>query len=77
MNLLDERRDRIICGAGAMGTLLLDRGVAIDQSLEELGLTTIPMPFLSQTGTVRCRAGKEFWSLDSNPLPWSEMCLVS
>ncbi|HEX4639122.1 MAG TPA: bifunctional homocysteine S-methyltransferase/methylenetetrahydrofolate reductase [Chthoniobacterales bacterium] len=36
MNLLDELQERIVCGDGAMGTLLLDRGVPVDHCLEEL-----------------------------------------
>jgi methionine synthase / methylenetetrahydrofolate reductase(NADPH) len=36
MDLLAELEDRIICGDGAMGTLLLDRGVPVDHCLEEL-----------------------------------------
>ena len=36
MDLLDELQTRIVCGDGAMGTLLLDRGVPVDRCLEEL-----------------------------------------
>ena len=36
MNLLEELEERIVCGDGAMGTLLLDRGVPVDHCLEEL-----------------------------------------
>jgi len=36
MNLLEELRTRVVCGDGAIGTLLLDRGVAVDRCLEEL-----------------------------------------
>jgi homocysteine S-methyltransferase len=36
MDLLDELNSRIVCGDGAMGTLLLDRGVPVDRCLEEL-----------------------------------------
>jgi methionine synthase I (cobalamin-dependent)/5,10-methylenetetrahydrofolate reductase len=36
MNLLAELESRIVCGDGAMGTLLLDRGVPVDHCLEEL-----------------------------------------
>ncbi len=36
MTLLDELERRVICGDGAMGTLLLDRGVPVDRCLEEL-----------------------------------------
>jgi methionine synthase I (cobalamin-dependent) len=35
MELLEELQTRIICGDGAIGTLLLDRGVAVDRCLEE------------------------------------------
>jgi methionine synthase I (cobalamin-dependent) len=36
MDLLAELEDRIVCGDGAMGTLLLDRGVPVEHCLEEL-----------------------------------------
>jgi methionine synthase I (cobalamin-dependent) len=36
MDLLDELETRVVCGDGAMGTLLLDAGVSIDRCLEEL-----------------------------------------
>jgi len=36
MKLLEELETRIVCGDGAMGTLLLDRGVPVDRCLEEL-----------------------------------------
>lgn len=36
MDLLAELETRIVCGDGAMGTLLLDRGVPVDRCLEEL-----------------------------------------
>jgi len=36
MELLEELESGIVCGDGAMGTLLLDRGVAVDHCLEEL-----------------------------------------
>jgi methionine synthase I (cobalamin-dependent) len=36
MDLLEELQSRIVCGDGAMGTLLLDRGVPVDRCLEEL-----------------------------------------
>lgn len=36
MDLLQELETRIVCGDGAMGTLLLDRGVPVDRCLEEL-----------------------------------------
>jgi methionine synthase / methylenetetrahydrofolate reductase (NADH) len=36
MDLLAELEERIVCGDGGMGTLLLDRGVPLDHCLEEL-----------------------------------------
>lgn len=36
MDLLAELDERLVCGDGAMGTLLLDRGVPVDRCLEEL-----------------------------------------
>lgn len=39
MNLLEELDAHVVCGDGAMGTLLLDRGVAVDRCLEELCLS--------------------------------------
>jgi homocysteine S-methyltransferase len=36
MNLIEELDTQIVCGDGAMGTLLLDRGVPVDRCLEEL-----------------------------------------
>jgi len=36
MDLLDELETRVVCGDGAMGTLLLDDGVPIGRCLEEL-----------------------------------------
>src|SRR3954470_4120086 len=36
MDLLDELESRVVCGDGAMGTLLLNAGIPIDQCLEEL-----------------------------------------
>ncbi|MEY2546928.1 MAG: methionine synthase / methylenetetrahydrofolate reductase [Verrucomicrobiota bacterium] len=36
MNLLEELESRVVCGDGAMGTLLLDRGLPVDRCLEEL-----------------------------------------
>jgi methionine synthase / methylenetetrahydrofolate reductase(NADPH) len=36
MNLLDELETQLVCGDGAMGTLLLDCGVSVDRCLEEL-----------------------------------------
>lgn len=39
MNLLEALEERIVCGDGAMGTLLLDRGLPVDRCLEELCLS--------------------------------------
>jgi len=39
MSLLEELETGIVCGDGAMGTLLLDRGVPVDHCLEELCLS--------------------------------------
>src|SRR6058998_3771373 len=39
MDLLAELEERLVCGDGAMGTLLLDRGVPLDRCLEEVCLT--------------------------------------
>jgi methionine synthase / methylenetetrahydrofolate reductase(NADPH) len=36
VGLLDELQERIVCGDGAIGTLLLDQGVPVDRCLEEL-----------------------------------------
>lgn len=36
MNLLEELETRVVCGDGAMGTLLLNDGVPIDRCFEEL-----------------------------------------
>ena len=36
MNLLDELETRVVCGDGAMGTLLLTAGVPIERCFEEL-----------------------------------------
>jgi homocysteine S-methyltransferase len=36
MDLLDELETRVVCGGGAMGTLLLDDGVSIGRCFEEL-----------------------------------------
>ena len=36
MDLLDELETRVVCRHGAMGTLLLDRGVPVDRCLEDL-----------------------------------------
>src|SRR5919201_4258131 len=36
MDLLGQLQTEIVCGDGAMGTLLLDRGVPVDHCLEEL-----------------------------------------
>ncbi len=39
MDLLEQLHDEVICGDGAMGTLLLDRGMPVDHCLEELCLS--------------------------------------
>lgn len=36
MDLLDEFQTRVVCGDGAMGTLLLNAGVSVERCLEEL-----------------------------------------
>jgi methionine synthase / methylenetetrahydrofolate reductase(NADPH) len=36
MDLLEQLERNVVCGDGAMGTLLLDRGVPLDRCLEEL-----------------------------------------
>src|SRR6476469_4194951 len=40
MDLLDELESRVVCGDGAMGTMLLNDGIPISQCLEELCLST-------------------------------------
>ncbi|MEO5753715.1 MAG: bifunctional homocysteine S-methyltransferase/methylenetetrahydrofolate reductase [Chthoniobacterales bacterium] len=35
MDLLDELQSRLVCGDGAMGTMLLDQGVPLERCLEE------------------------------------------
>lgn len=39
MDLLDELQSRVVCGDGAMGTLLLEAGVPLDRCFEELCLS--------------------------------------
>jgi len=39
VDLIDELQTRLICGDGAMGTLLLERGVPLERCLEELCLS--------------------------------------
>jgi methionine synthase I (cobalamin-dependent)/5,10-methylenetetrahydrofolate reductase len=39
MDLVDELESRIVCGDGAMGTLLLDQGISLDRCLEELSVS--------------------------------------
>jgi len=39
MDLLDELQRRLVCGDGAMGTMLLDGGVPLERCLEELCLS--------------------------------------
>src|SRR5207245_3352378 len=36
MNLLDELPEHVVCGDGAMGTLLLDQGLPMESCLEEV-----------------------------------------
>jgi methionine synthase / methylenetetrahydrofolate reductase(NADPH) len=36
MNLFDELQERVVCGDGAMGTLLLDQGLPMESCLEEV-----------------------------------------
>jgi homocysteine S-methyltransferase len=39
MDLLDELQTRVLCGDGAIGTLLLDAGIPLDRCFEELCLS--------------------------------------
>ncbi|CAN5615599.1 bifunctional homocysteine S-methyltransferase/methylenetetrahydrofolate reductase [soil metagenome] len=39
MDLLDELQNRVVCGDGAMGTMLLDEGIPLERCLEELSLS--------------------------------------
>ncbi|MEP6937288.1 MAG: bifunctional homocysteine S-methyltransferase/methylenetetrahydrofolate reductase [Chthoniobacterales bacterium] len=39
MDLLEELETRLVCGDGAMGTLLLDRGVPLERCFEELSVS--------------------------------------
>ena len=39
MDLLDELQTRILCGDGAMGTLLLEAGIPLERCFEELCVT--------------------------------------
>ena len=39
MDLLDELQTRILCGDGAIGTLLLDQGIPLERCFEELCVT--------------------------------------
>ena len=39
MDLLEELRSRLVCGDGAMGTMLLEDGVPLERCLEELCLS--------------------------------------
>lgn len=39
MDLLDELQSRVVCGDGAMGTMLLDAGVPLERCFEELCVT--------------------------------------
>ena len=39
VDLLDELQTRLVCGDGAVGTLLLDRGVPLERCFEELAVS--------------------------------------
>jgi methionine synthase I (cobalamin-dependent) len=39
MDLLDEMQTRVLCGDGAMGTMLLEEGIPLEHCLEELCVT--------------------------------------
>ena len=39
MNLVDELQTRILCGDGAIGTMLLDAGIPLGRCFEELCVT--------------------------------------
>ncbi len=39
MDLLDDLQTRVLCGDGAMGTMLLEAGIRLEQCFEELCLT--------------------------------------
>ncbi len=39
MDLLDELQERVVCGDGAIGTMLIDAGIPLESCLEELCLT--------------------------------------
>ena len=39
MDLLDRLQTRLVCGDGAMGTMLLEGGVPLERCLEELCLS--------------------------------------
>src|SRR5205085_6748674 len=39
MNLLEELQEHVVCGDGAMGTLLLDQGLPMESCLEELSVS--------------------------------------
>src|SRR5438067_10641352 len=39
MNLLEELQEHVVCGDGAMGTLLLDQGLPMESCLEEVCVT--------------------------------------
>ena len=39
MDLLDELQTRVLCGDGAIGTMLLDAGIPLDRCFEELCLS--------------------------------------
>ncbi len=39
MDLLDQLQSRLVCGDGAMGTMLLDDGIPLERCLEELSIS--------------------------------------
>ena len=39
MNLLEELQEQVVCGDGAMGTLLLDQGLPMEACLEEISVS--------------------------------------
>src|SRR5439155_21222677 len=39
MNLLEELQEHVVCGDGAMGTLLLDQGLPMEACLEEISVS--------------------------------------
>ena len=39
MDLLEQMESRVVCGDGAMGTLLFCRGIPVDRCVEELSIS--------------------------------------